>query len=71
MKLSAGVILDASGGVTSDEQERRPEACAGRRSVNTKAVNRRKLLMVFYPLWVVGFAMLFLGLIIAEWWEEL
>lgn len=71
MNQSAGFMLDASGGVTRKGKNRRSETCAGRCVVGTKAVNRRKLLMVFYPLWVVGFAMLFLGLIIAEWWEDL
>ena len=75
MNQAVGTSMDASGGVTCDEQDRRPEVCADRLRVkhieSTKAVNRRKLLMVFYPLWVVGFAMVFLGLMIAEWWDEL
>lgn len=70
MNSAAGTLQQASGGVSRDEQDRRPEAPAGPRPSarirGAKAVNRRKLLMVFYPLWVVGFAMLFLGLIIAR-----
>ena len=71
MKSTAGTSPEASGGVTRDEQERRPEvwsrpALKGAHHEATKAVNRRKL-MVLYPLWVVILLSLFGALILAEW----
>ena len=49
MKSAAGISWQASGGVSSDEQDRRPEVPAGRvpvwnRIVGAKAANRRKVL---------------------------
>ena len=49
MKSAAGISWQASGGVSSDEQDRRPEVPAGRvpwwnRIVGAKVANRRKIL---------------------------
>ena len=48
MNLTAGISWQASGGVSSDEQDRRPEVCAGRlpwwKHIDcTKVVVRRKI----------------------------
>ncbi len=77
MKFTAGTSPQASGGVSSDEQDRRPEACAGRlprkHITGTKAVNRRNLfargylLGLLYPVWLLVVIPLFGALIIAEW----
>ena len=75
MNSTAGIVQEASGGVTGDEQDRRPEAPAGPRPsariLRAKAVNRRRLLMVFYPVWLVVMVPCFAVLWLAGWWEDL
>lgn len=75
MNSAAGTLQQASGGVSRDEQDRRPEAPAGPRPSarirGAKAVNRRKLLMLLYPLWVLVLAPCFAVLWLASWWEDL
>ena len=75
MDSTAGTSPQASGGVSSDEQERRPEVPAGRlprkHIVMAKAANRRVLLMVIYPVWVMVMAPVFAVLWLAGWWEDL
>ena len=76
MKFAAGTSTQASGGVSSDEQERRPEVPAGpfpkrERNVGAKAADRRALLMVIYPVWVMVMAPVFAVLWLAGWWKDL
>ena len=70
MNSAAGIIQEVSGGVTGDEQDRRPEACAGRASTrgphfSTKAVNRRKFLLAqaLLPAWYLVLLVVFWPLV--------
>ena len=69
MTPTAGILQEASGGVTGDEQDRRPEACAGRlprkHIDRTKAVNRRNFLLAqaLLPAWYLVLLVVFWPLV--------